>query len=69
MEALKDNGIQNGLQGLQILNTNEVKDREPLIKSNGGLLVPSSGIIDSHGVMEKLEYLIKSKNILFSLYL
>ncbi len=62
LESLMDNGIQNGLQGLQILNTNEVKNKEPLINSNGGLLVPSSGIIDSHGVMEKLEYLIKSNN-------
>jgi len=62
LKSLMQNGIQNGLHGLQILNQKEVNEKEPLIKCESGLWVPSSGIIDSHGVMQTLEYLIKSKN-------
>ena len=62
LESLMKNGTQNGLEGMALLNSNQVKVREPLIKSVGGLWIPSSGIIDSHGFMHKLEYLIKSQD-------
>ena len=60
LESLMKNGTQNGLEGMELLNSNQVNIREPLIKSVGGLWIPSSGIIDSCGLMNKLEYLIKS---------
>ena len=57
LEILMQNGINNGLEGLQLFTAAEVHRREPQIKSAGALFVPSSGIIDSHAVMQKLEYL------------
>ena len=60
LESLMENGIKNGVEGLQLLSEGEVKKKEPHIKSAGALWVPSAGIIDSHGVMQKLEYLTKS---------
>jgi len=60
LESLMENGIKNGVEGLQLLSEEEVKKKEPHIKSAGALWVPSAGIIDSHGVMQKLEYLTKS---------
>lgn len=60
LESLMENGIKNGVEGLQLLTEGEVKKKEPHIKSAGALWVPSAGIIDSHGVMQKLEYLTKS---------
>ena len=62
LEALKQNGSQNGVEDLQILTREQVSQREPLIKSAAAIYVPSAGIIDSHSVMQKLEYLIKSND-------
>ena len=59
LESLMENGIKNGVEGLQLLTEGEVKKKEPHIKSAGALWVPTAGIIDSHGVMQKLEYLTK----------
>ena len=60
LEALMQNGNQNNVDGLQMISGKEVSQREPLIKAAGGLAVPSTGIIDSHSFMHKLEYLITS---------
>ncbi|MBC8256818.1 MAG: NAD(P)/FAD-dependent oxidoreductase [Candidatus Marinimicrobia bacterium] len=62
LEILMHNGKQNGVVGLEILSANEVNKREPHIQSEGALWVPSAGIIDSHGVMQKLEYKLKSQD-------
>ena len=60
LEALMQNGQENNVDGLQMISGEEVSQREPIIKSAAGLSVPSTGIIDSHGFMHKLEYLIRS---------
>ena len=62
LEHLMKNGEMNGLEGMKLLTANEIKKREPLINSVGGLWIPSSGIIDSHGIMQKLEFLIQSND-------
>ena len=61
LEVLMKNGRKNNVDGLQMISGKEVSRREPIIKAAGGLAVPSTGIIDSHGFMHKLEYLITSK--------
>ena len=68
LEVLMQNGIQNDVEGLQLLNQREVSLREPLIKTSGAIYVPSTGIVDSHSIMQKLEYLIKSNdsNIIYN---
>ena len=60
LESLMQNGKKNGMEGLQIISGEEISQREPIIKAASGLSVPSTGIIDSHGLMHKLEYLISS---------
>ena len=62
LDDLYNNGINNGLVGLKKCTSNKIKKSEPLIKSVGGLWVPSSGIIDSHAFMKRLVYLIQSNN-------
>jgi len=61
LEELLLNGKKNRLSNLDIITKNEVQSREPLINCEAALSVPSAGIIDSYGVMKKLEYLINSK--------
>ncbi|MEK1886679.1 MAG: NAD(P)/FAD-dependent oxidoreductase [Phyllobacterium sp.] len=41
----------NGVDDLQQLSASEAKRREPDLACNGALLSPSTGIIDSHGLM------------------
>ena len=62
LEALMKNGKQNGVEGLELISGAEVSQREPIIRAAGGLAVPSTGIIDSHAFMHKLEYLITSSD-------
>jgi len=61
LETLLLNGENNGLSNLNIITKGEVKSKEPLITCEAALSVPSAGIVDSHGVMKKVEYLIRSK--------
>ena len=49
---IKKQAILNGVEGLEILNENQVNQLEPLIKSSGGLYVPSTGIINQHSLMQ-----------------
>jgi len=61
LEALKENGIDNGVEGLCILSKEQAAKQEPDITSAGALWVPSAGIIDTHAVMHRLEYQLKEK--------
>ena len=55
LEELKINGEKNGVPNLQIINEVECKKLEPQIMAKYALKVPSTGIIDSHKLMQKLE--------------
>ena len=62
LESLMENGKKNSVKGLKIISGAEVSQREHLIRAAGGLIVPSTGIIDSHALMHQLEYLIPSND-------
>ena len=62
LEKLKVNGLNNNVKKIKLLDKKDIKKREPCIRCKAGLFVPSTGIIDSHGFMKKLEYLTRSKN-------
>ena len=49
--ALKSQAAENGVDDLEWKSQAEVRALEPEIKSEGGLLSPSTGIIDSHSLM------------------
>ena len=49
---IKEQAELNGVENLQILNEKQVNQLEPLIKSFGGLFVPSTGVIDQHSLMQ-----------------
>jgi len=46
LPALLSNGAENGLDGLKILNKNQVSSIEPNIYSRAAIFVPQTGIID-----------------------
>lgn len=55
LKDLKINGEKNGLSHLKIIDKTECKQLEPQIKAKYALYIPSTGIIDSHKLMQKLE--------------
>jgi L-2-hydroxyglutarate oxidase LhgO len=55
LEELHKRAHENGVTDCVLLTEGEVKELEPALKSCGGMLSPSTGIIDSHGVMECLQ--------------
>jgi len=51
LDALQRQALANGVADLQPLSAREVKSLEPELNAVGALLSPSTGIIDSHGLM------------------
>ncbi|WP_087723260.1 NAD(P)/FAD-dependent oxidoreductase [Pandoraea sp. PE-S2T-3] len=55
LEVIAANARASGVDDLQWLTTEEVAQREPDLHTFGALLSPSTGIIDSHGLMLALQ--------------
>tara|TARA_B100000678_G_scaffold167466_1_gene139894 strand:+ start:155 stop:1336 length:1182 start_codon:yes stop_codon:yes gene_type:complete len=61
IDNLAERGKRNGLKGLKFLSDDELKQREPFVKSLKTLLVPEEGIVDYKAVMKSM-----SNNIISS---
>jgi L-2-hydroxyglutarate oxidase LhgO len=55
LEALKATAEQNGVTDLEPLGGNAARDLEPELACVAALLSPSTGVVDSHGLMLVLE--------------
>ena len=66
IERLYRNGIANGVPGLRIADGSEIEKAEPLVRAVAGVHVPTAGIMDSHGLMKRLETIAKDNGALFS---
>jgi len=62
-ELLEKKSKENGLRGVKVLSSKESRLIEPRVKCINSLWIPSAGIIDSHGVMSKLENISISKGV------
>ena len=51
LKALQEKAAENGVGDLQLLSAKEVEAMEPAVRCVGGLLSPSTGVIDSHSLM------------------
>ncbi len=51
LKALKINAEKNGVTDLQIIDAKAARALEPGLSCDGAILSPSSGIVDSHGLM------------------
>ena len=52
LQTLLERGRRNGIKGLRILSKQEIKELEPNVEGVAAILSPSTGIIDSHGLMK-----------------
>ncbi|MCO1602127.1 NAD(P)/FAD-dependent oxidoreductase [Desulfosporosinus nitroreducens] len=57
LESILTQGRKNGVNDLELLDKDQIAKLEPNIRAAAGLLSPSTGIIDSHKLMLRLEWL------------
>ncbi|OUV72851.1 MAG: hydroxyglutarate oxidase [Flavobacteriales bacterium TMED123] len=62
LKFLKINGEKNGLIGLKLLSSYEIKEIEPYVEGVAALWVPESGIINYKAVCNKLSKRIVERN-------
>ncbi|MCB2022091.1 MAG: FAD-dependent oxidoreductase, partial [Burkholderiaceae bacterium] len=55
LAQLAQRGAANGVNDLQLLSIEEARALEPVLRCEAALLSPSSGIVDSHGLMLALQ--------------
>jgi L-2-hydroxyglutarate oxidase LhgO len=63
LESLLENGKRNGVQGLAMLSEAKVKEMEPNVKGKAAIFSPSSGVIDSHALMQYFDYSAREKGV------
>jgi L-2-hydroxyglutarate oxidase LhgO len=59
---LQANSERNGVKNTTLLSQEEIQQIEPEIRGLKALLVPGTGILDTHSFMKKLENLIQKKD-------
>ena len=66
IEALYENGKRNNVPNLSIVTKEQINNEVPEVKALMGLFVPSTGIMDSHNFMKRLEYKAENNGCLIS---
>lgn len=66
LQELIKRGKSNGVEGLSMLTGDEIKKLEPEIKAVCAIYSSSTGIVDTHQLMKRLEYLAKDKGAVFA---
>jgi len=62
LEKILQNGLENGIEGLEEIGPDRIKEIEPACEGIAAIWVPSTGIIDFAKVAEKLADLVEKKN-------
>jgi len=62
LQAIYERGLQNGIEGIQLIDKEELAEIEPYANGVKAIKVPVTGIVDFKGVCEKEKELIESKN-------
>lgn len=54
MERIFKTGLENKIEGIEMINADQVREIEPHVQSIGGIWVPCTGIIDFRGATVKM---------------
>ncbi len=55
LEKLYLQSIENGVDDVMLINKEKIQELEPSVKADMAILAPSTGIVDSHSLMQRLE--------------
>ncbi len=61
LHSLLERGKKNGVSDLELLDADRVRRCEPNIRAAAAILSPSTGIIDSHGLMARMEQIARER--------
>lgn len=64
LNELADQAAANGVDDLVMLDVAEVRQLEPHLRANAALFSPSTGVVDSHGLMARLEQIALQNGVL-----
>lgn len=62
LEKIYQNGLANGIEGLEKITGAQIKEHEPFVEGIAGLWVPCTGIIDFRGATAKMVELALAMN-------
>lgn len=65
LEKIMQRGIENGLEGLKFLDTEETKAIEPNVECIRSIFVPQAGIIDYEALCNTIEDQLKASGVTF----
>ena len=54
LENIFNNGKENGCEGIELIGSNEIKEKEPFVEGVKGIWVPTAGIINYQKIAETL---------------
>jgi len=66
IDGLFENGKANGVGDLRLLDKKEIKKIEPEVSGDSAIYSPSTGIVDTHQLMKRLQYLAENKGAVFA---
>ncbi|MDZ7772412.1 MAG: L-2-hydroxyglutarate oxidase [Balneolaceae bacterium] len=61
MEKIYHTGTVNGIEGIRIIDAEEIREIEPYVRGLKAIHVPCSGIVDFTGMCEKLRELLEAR--------
>ncbi|KAF1084731.1 L-2-hydroxyglutarate oxidase LhgO [Sporotomaculum syntrophicum] len=66
LESILNQGLANGVTDLELLEAGQVRQLEPHVAAVAAILSPSTGVIDSHALMYRLEYQARCQGTMFA---
>ena len=66
LECLLINAQANGVTDVRLITNDEIRQLEPNIKAKAALYSPSTGIVNSHGMMEYFLFQAKTNGVIIS---
>jgi L-2-hydroxyglutarate oxidase LhgO len=65
LEALRQRGVDNGVEGLEMVDRAFIAKREPAVRAEAGLFSPETGILDPEALVKTLLRIAESRGAVF----
>ncbi|MEW5739595.1 MAG: NAD(P)/FAD-dependent oxidoreductase [Myxococcota bacterium] len=66
LHRLLTQGQANGVEGLELVSSDFVRQKEPQVRATAALWSPATGIVDAHALVIALEHQCRERNVTFA---